>query len=99
MGQVIIIWQRLVRRAGGRGRVALREYLVFDETVRNRFLAKPALEWVGIVKDLMEESICDPTVVARSMSHSARTLIQKGIVDERDVSRFIEDFAQNQKSD
>lgn len=78
----LIIWQRLLRRADGGGRVALREYLVFDQKIRNKFLSRPVLEWVNVVHDIMDEGVWDPTIVSRSKEHSAEILVKNGIIDQ-----------------
>lgn len=85
----LIIWQRLVKRADGRGRVALREYLVFDRQVRERFLNVPALEWVNVVKQVFSDSCSDRSILCRTMTQSAERLVQKRIVKAQDVAPFM----------
>ena len=85
----LIIWQRLLRRADGKGRIALREYMVFDEDVRNRFLARPALEWAGLVDTVFRESTSDDATVARSKQQAARQLLDSGQVRESEVEGFL----------
>lgn len=81
----LIIWQRLVKTADGKGRVALREYLVFDQAVRDRFLNLPPLEWVNVVKQVFNDSLKDPNMVARTMSQSAERLVCEKRVRSQDV--------------
>ncbi len=76
----LIIWQRLVKRADGKGRVALREYMVFDERLRARFLERPILEWVGLVDDIFAEAVWDETILARSKAHSLELLAKQGSI-------------------
>lgn len=85
----LIIWQRLVKTADGKGRVALREYLVFDRQVRERFLNVPPLEWVNVVKRVFSDSCSDSSIVARTMTQSAERLVQDKIVKAADVSGLL----------
>ena len=65
----LIIWQRLVATGDGHGRVALREYMVFDQAVRKRFLNLPPLQWPAIVQRVFEEGGSDPAIVARTLPY------------------------------
>ncbi len=85
----LIIWQRLVKTADGKGRVALREYLVFDQNVRDRFLNVPVREWVNVVKQVFNDSLKDPSIVARTMSQSAERLVCEKRVKSEDVVGFM----------
>ena len=85
----LIIWQRLIETADGKGRVALREYLVFDQAVRDRFLNVPPLEWVNVVKQVFNDSLKDPNIVARTMSQSAERLVCEKRVPSQDVVGFM----------
>lgn len=85
----LIIWQRLLRTADGKGRIPLREYIVLDQNIRNRFLDRPVLEWVRIVEQLLQECKSDPTIIARSKSTSAELLLTKGLVSKHDVSEWV----------
>ena len=84
----LIIWQRLIKASDGRGRVALREYLVFDRAVRDRFLSVPVLEWVGVVNQIFSDSCSNPNLIARTMTQSAERLVQARKVRAEDVSGF-----------
>ena len=86
----LIIWQRLVKTADGEGRVALREYLVFDQDVRDRFLSVPPLEWVNVVKQVFSDSCSNPNLIARTMTQSAERLVQRKIVSADDVSGLLQ---------
>ena len=85
----LIIWQRLVKTADGNGRVALREYLVFDQNVRDRFLSVPPLEWVNVVKQIFSDSCSNPNLIARTMTQSAEQLVQRKVVRAEDVSGLL----------
>ncbi|MBV1897689.1 MAG: Flp pilus assembly complex ATPase component TadA [Rhodobacteraceae bacterium] len=86
----LIVWQRLVKTADGNGRVALREYLVLDRNVRDRFLSVPPLEWVNVVKQVFSDSCSNPNLVARTMTQSAEKLVQRKIVKVEDVSGILQ---------
>jgi defect-in-organelle-trafficking protein DotB len=86
----LIIWQRLVKTADGKGRVALREYLVFDQNIRDRFLSVPAIEWVNVVKQVFAESCSNPNIVARTMTQSAKRLVKAKIVRAADVAGLLQ---------
>lgn len=85
----LIIWQRLVKTADGRGRVALREYLVFDRYVRNKFLAAPLLEWGRIVEAVFEESRQNTQIVAQTQTQSAERLIANKMIAPNSVAGVI----------
>lgn len=85
----LILWQRLIKRADGQGRVALREYLVFDQQVRDRFLNVPALEWVNVVKQLVSDSCTDQRIICRTMEQSAERLVQERMVSPEEVGPFL----------
>lgn len=86
----LIIWQRLVKTADGRGRVALREYLVFDQHVRDRFLSVPPLDWVNVVKQIFSDSCSNPNLIARTMKQSAEDLVQRKVVRAADLSGILQ---------
>ncbi|MFK4705823.1 defect-in-organelle-trafficking protein DotB [Roseateles asaccharophilus] len=51
----VLVVQRLVKRVDGQGRVALREYLVFDQTVRDQLrMVQTPKEAVHVVSKLVE---------------------------------------------
>jgi len=86
----LIIWQRLVKTADGKGRVALREYLVFDQNIRDRFLNVQALEWGNVVKQVFADSCSNPNIVARTMTQSAERLVKNKIVRAGDVAGVVQ---------
>ena len=78
-----------MKRADGKGRVAVREYLVFDRSVRDRFLNVPSLEWVNVVKQVFSDSCSDSSLIARTMTQSAERLVQDKVVRVADVSELM----------
>ncbi len=85
----LIIWQRLVRIAGGQGRVALREYMVFNDQVRERFLDVKPLEWSRIVRNVFTDAESDKNITARTMAQSAERLVESGEVDREELKAFL----------
>lgn len=81
----LCVVQHLLRREGG-GRVALREYLVFDDETRAEFTSRAVDEWPGLVAKIM----ADPgDRVARSLSQHTRQLLDVGLITETDAHRFL----------
>jgi defect-in-organelle-trafficking protein DotB len=72
----LIIWQRLIKTVDGKSRIALREYMVFDQYVRNKFLATRPLEWGNVVEAVFEESVQNRQIIARTIAQSAEQLIE-----------------------
>lgn len=69
----MIVTQLLFPRKGG-GRVACREFMIFDDRTRARFLNKDVDEWPSFARKLMAER----SVVSRRMSESAWRLFKGG---------------------
>lgn len=69
----MIVTQLLFPRKGG-GRVACREFMIFDDRTRARFLNKHVDEWPSFARKLMAER----SVVSRKMSESAWRLFKAG---------------------
>lgn len=69
----MIVTQLLFPRKGG-GRVACREYMIFDDRTRARFLNRDVNEWPSFARKLMAER----SVVSRRMSESAWLLFKDG---------------------
>ena len=72
----LIIWQKLVPTVDGK-RVALREYLIFNEEVRNILLEADPTEVTTITRKLVKEK-GQPMVV------DAKQKFDEGIISERD---------------
>jgi defect-in-organelle-trafficking protein DotB len=71
----LIVTQALVPRVGG-GRIALREYLIFDEHVRDQLMAAPLENWTSETQNLLEKH-------GRTMQKSANQAYQEGLIDRR----------------
>ena len=72
----LIVWQKLVPTVDGK-QVALREYLVFTEEVRDKLLEADPLQVTSITRNLLHE-------YGQTMIHDAYTKYQEGIISERD---------------
>jgi defect-in-organelle-trafficking protein DotB len=71
----LIVTQALVPRVGG-GRVALREYLIFDEHVREHLLETPLENWTAETQNMLEK-------YGRTMQKSANKVYSEGLIDRR----------------
>ena len=75
----MIVVQRLVRRADGSGRLALREFLVFDDSVREALRNTQSLkEAVGLVATLVEKQ--GQTMLASAYEKFHQGLINRSVV-------------------
>lgn len=82
----IVIVQHLIRTGDQRGRVPIREYLIFDESVRSRFTSTTVDAWPGVVADLMETSGHE---IARPLKDHAKQLLAAGSITEVEARRFL----------
>jgi defect-in-organelle-trafficking protein DotB len=73
----LIIWQKLVPTVDGK-QVALREYLVFNEEVRDRLLESDPNQVTAVTRDLLNER-------GQSMVKDARKKFEEGIIPEREL--------------
>ncbi len=71
----LIVTQALVPRVGG-GRVALREFLIFDEHVREHLLETPLENWTSETQNMLEK-------YGRTMQKSANAVYSQGLIDRR----------------
>ncbi|MBY0428072.1 MAG: Flp pilus assembly complex ATPase component TadA [Alphaproteobacteria bacterium] len=71
----LIVTQALVPRVGG-GRVALREYLIFDEHIREHLLETPLENWTSETQNMLEK-------YGRTMQKSANEIYSQGLIDRR----------------
>lgn len=78
--------QHLIRTGDERGRVAVREYLVFDDDVRARFTSTKVDEWPGLVAEFMAT---EGDHIARPLRVHAQELLNAGRITEREALRFI----------
>jgi len=77
----LIITQRLARTVDGK-RMALREYLVIDGSVRDILINTPATELVSVTRKLVQER-------GQTMVKSAKEAFEAGRIDEKEY-RYIE---------
>ncbi len=49
----VIVHQRLVVRADGKGRVAIREWLIFDDHIRDILVKTPIKDMIPVTEDLV----------------------------------------------
>lgn len=80
----MVVTQLLFPRVGG-GRVACREYAIFDSQVRGKFLNKPVDQWPAFARRLMEER----SIPSRRMSESAWDLYRKGLLSAVDYKKIV----------
>ncbi len=71
----MIVTQALVPKVGG-GRVGLREYLVFDDQVRETLLDQPIERWTAETQRLLQR-------FGQSMERTATDAFKKGVIDRR----------------
>lgn len=80
----LIVTQLLVERVGG-GKVAVREYMLFDANVRRELEDIPVEEWPARLRRILSEK----RVVGCSMAQSARDLYREGKITE-EVKKHLE---------
>jgi len=79
----MVVTQRLLPRVGG-GLVASREFMVFDNKARARFLDTESVEeWPTLARQMMVEKRC----VAQTMEESAGNLLEQDLIT-MDTFRF-----------
>jgi defect-in-organelle-trafficking protein DotB len=71
----LCIWQKLVPTVDGK-RVALREYLVFDQTTRDALLESPIEQVTSMTRKLVEER-------GQPMSVDAKMRLEEGLITQR----------------
>jgi defect-in-organelle-trafficking protein DotB len=72
----LVIWQKLVAKVGG-GRVALREYLIFDENIRDRLISVQPETVTQVTRELCHQ-------FGRPMIRDAEEKFKEGLISERD---------------
>ena len=70
----LIVTQRLVDRADGKGKIAVREYIVMDAKVKSSLLGIEPNEWPARLRDMLRRKL----VIGKSMSDSAKELRDSG---------------------
>jgi defect-in-organelle-trafficking protein DotB len=73
----LICTQRLIPRVGG-GRVAVREFMVFGEEIRETFLRQDVDKWPRLVRSLLAEE----KAIGQSMAKGAMKLLRAGKITE-----------------
>jgi defect in organelle trafficking protein DotB len=76
----VIVWQTLVPTVEGK-RTALREFLVFDESIRNTLLETPLHRLTTVTRRLLHQ-------YGQPMAVDAQRKFQAGLISERDCHRF-----------
>jgi defect-in-organelle-trafficking protein DotB len=71
----LVVTQALVPRVGG-GRVAVREYLIFDEQVREHMLDTPLENWTAETQNLLEK-------YGQTMQKAANKVYSEGLINRR----------------
>jgi defect-in-organelle-trafficking protein DotB len=87
----MIVTQALVPRVGG-GRVGLREYLVFDENVRETLLDLPTEKWTGATRELLLKH-------GQPMELTANKAFKEGIIDNRSRLLLTKGFMADERED
>lgn len=85
----IFITQHLIRTSDGTRRFAVREFLVFDDDVRDRFLDKPIDGWSAVVRQLLKEGMKSDKVIARPLAQSTMKLVDEGWITLSEARSFI----------
>lgn len=73
----LVVTQTLEDSTNG-GKVAVREYMVFEEHHRKELLSKPYEEWSGIISDWLDSD----DVKGMSRKKHAKELFDQGLIDE-----------------
>jgi defect-in-organelle-trafficking protein DotB len=81
----MVVTQLLFDRVGG-GKVACREFMIFDDRTRASFLAKPVNTWPAMARRLMAEN----RVPCSRMSNSAWKLLEKGLISRDTFKGIVE---------
>lgn len=71
----LIVTQILVPKVGG-GRIGLREYLVFDDLIREQLLDTPIEQWTTVTQRLLVRH-------GRTMEQSANAVFKEGLIDRQ----------------
>jgi defect-in-organelle-trafficking protein DotB len=81
----MIVTQSLVPKIGG-GRIGLREYMVFDESVRETLLDLPIERWTSETQRLLHR-------YGQTMEQTATNVFKKGIIDRRTYLHLVKGFS------
>jgi defect-in-organelle-trafficking protein DotB len=86
----MVVTQALVPRADG-GRVGLREYLVFDDAVREALLDQPIERWTAETQRLLLRH-------GQSMEQTATQAFKDGVIDRRTYLLLIKGYSGDEES-
>jgi len=81
----MVVTQCLVPKIGG-GRIGLREYMVFDDAVRETLLDLPLERWTSETQRLMLR-------YGQTMEQTATKVFKKGIIDRRTYLHLVKGFS------
>lgn len=81
----MIVTQALVPKVGG-GRIGLREFMVFDDTVRETLLNAPLERWTAEAQRLLQRH-------GQSMEQTASKAFKKGLIDRRIYLLLVKGFS------
>jgi defect-in-organelle-trafficking protein DotB len=81
----MVVTQALVPKIGG-GRIGLREYMVFDEQVRETLLDLPIERWTAETQRLLRRH-------GQSMEDTATAAFKKGLIDRRSYLLLVKGFS------
>lgn len=73
----MVVTQILLPKKGG-GKVACREYMIFDQYVRNKMLDSDVDDWPQLARALLQEG----KVIGKGMIQSAQELYTKNLIDD-----------------
>lgn len=79
----MVVTQRLIPRCDGKGKVAIREYLVFDGTVYEELVDLDPDFWPSRIRAMMSAPIEERKVKAQSLKEAAGKLLERGIIDKK----------------
>jgi defect-in-organelle-trafficking protein DotB len=87
----MVVTQTLVPRVGG-GRVGLREFLVFDDRVREIMLNLPLEKWTAEAQRLLRR-------YGQPMEETARNVFKQGLIDRRTYLFLTQGFSADDHPD
>ena len=78
----LICVQQLIPKIGG-GRIAIREFMVFGEEVREKFLRENIKKWPSLTRRLFAEK----SVIGQSMNEAALKVLMAGLITEEEYEK------------
>ncbi|AIK40976.1 type IV pilus twitching motility protein PilT [Brucella anthropi] len=78
----VLIAQHLVPTPDLSGRFAIREFMVFTDDVRDRYISQPVENWTKVTRDLFKEARINTNIVAQSLDRSIQIKMQEGLLSE-----------------